>query len=134
MTSEDLAKLLRGRRSGKGRWRAKCPVHRSRGLTLSIIADTERTHITCFAGCRSDDVLATLGLTWQATLYNDSTFSPEERRKWVRQKYIDELYEREQRMQDLKMMLHAVEFGKNPVRIPTQFERDIEAFCARFPQ
>jgi hypothetical protein len=115
---------------GKGRWKAKCPSHRDRSPSLSIVAGEDRTHITCFAGCHSDDVLATLGLTWKATLYRDSTFSPEERRQWGRQQRIDKLYQREQCMQDMKWLLSVVE---NPPTTRTEdtFKTDIDAFCER---
>jgi hypothetical protein len=49
--------------------RARCPAHRSRGLTLALRAGRDRVSITCHAGCHSDDVLAAVGLTWQDTLY-----------------------------------------------------------------
>lgn len=50
------------RRSGQ-RARAQCPVHGSRGLTLSISNNTDRAFVHCFAGCADVDVLAALGLT-----------------------------------------------------------------------
>jgi hypothetical protein len=107
--ADDLAKLLHARRCGQGRWRAQCPVHGSRGLTLALYAGKDRTHLTCFVGCHSDDVLATLGLTWKDTLYDDKRLTPEEKKVWARKKYIAELYAHEQRMQELKMMLRIVE-------------------------
>ena len=69
MQAEEIVIAL----NGKGRyprWRAKCPVHRSRGLTLAIKAGHDRVSITCHAGCHSDEVLAAIGLKWQDTLYN----------------------------------------------------------------
>ena len=69
MRAEDLARTLHARRSGHGKWRAKCPVHRSKGLTLAIYSDPDRVGLHCHAGCSKDDVLAALGLTWKDTLY-----------------------------------------------------------------
>lgn len=131
MQADDIARLLRARKCGKGRWRARCPVHRSKGLTLAIYAGVERTHITCHAGCSSDDVLATLGLTWKDTLYRDTRLSPDEKKEWAKRKYIADLYAREVRMQDLKFWLKALECRAKPVRTQSRFERDIELFCKR---
>jgi hypothetical protein len=43
--------------------RAQCPVHGSRGLTLSIRRREDKTSVKCFADCAYDDILAELGLT-----------------------------------------------------------------------
>lgn len=42
--------------------RASCPVHGSRGLTLSVRAEGDRARLHCFAGCSDVDVLDVLGL------------------------------------------------------------------------
>lgn len=42
--------------------RAQCPVHGSRGLTLSIRGGDGRATITCFAGCEDTAVLEAVGL------------------------------------------------------------------------
>lgn len=133
MQAEELARLLHARRSGKGRWRARCPAHRSKGLTLAIYAGPERVSITCHAGCNSDDILATLGLTWKDTLYKDDRLTPEEKREWAKKKYITELYERERRLMDLKIFLRGVEIPahRRLIRIQSRFERDIDVFCSR---
>ena len=68
MRAEEIVSMLHGR-GHYPKWRAKCPVHKSKGLTLALKAGKERLHITCHAGCESDDVLATLGLTWRDALY-----------------------------------------------------------------
>lgn len=46
------------------RFRARCPVHESRGLTLSVWQGRTGAVIKCFAACDNSDVLATLGLSW----------------------------------------------------------------------
>jgi len=68
MTTSEIARLFRARRSGryKGRpsWQAKCPCHRDRMASLSITEpEPGRTKVKCFAGCDEIDVLANIGLT-----------------------------------------------------------------------
>jgi len=49
---------------GQGQVRARCPVHGSKGGTLSL---TERDGLVlfhCFAGCEKEEILTELGLTW----------------------------------------------------------------------
>lgn len=73
MTAEELArKFEHYRRDGRG-FRARCPVHKSKGLTLAIYADPERSSVHCHAGCQSDDVLKAVGLTWKDTYYQPLT-------------------------------------------------------------
>lgn len=42
--------------------RAQCPVHGSRGLTLSLRQGDRGAMLTCFAGCELDELLAALDL------------------------------------------------------------------------
>ena len=65
MTAEEMVKRFNAQGPSKGPWRAPCPVHKSRGLTLAIYDDGDRTSVHCHAGCSSDDVLAAVGLTWK---------------------------------------------------------------------
>lgn len=79
-------------------WRAKCPVHRSKGLTLALKAGPERLYITCHAGCSSDDVLAAVGLKWQDTLYRDRVrLTPVEYKAMERQRKREAVAERKLR-------------------------------------
>lgn len=64
MTIAELARAFNARGSGK-RIRAKCPVHRSRSLTLALYDDGDKLSVHCHAGCNSDDVLAAIGLSWR---------------------------------------------------------------------
>ena len=57
-----LERLPRARPSGAGRWRAPCPGHQSRGLTLGIAERDGRVLLHCFAGCETGAVLSALGL------------------------------------------------------------------------
>lgn len=78
MTGQEVARMLRARRSGrdpKGRqtWRAKCPSHRSSGGTLSITSMDDGVRLHCFAGCTQLDVLNSIGLTWKDVQTNTKT-------------------------------------------------------------
>jgi len=44
--------------------RAQCPVHGSKGGTLSVKRDGDGGVFYCFAGCEAEDVRLELGLTW----------------------------------------------------------------------
>ena len=65
MTSQQIARLFKARRSGKGKWQAKCPAHRDRTASLEIKEGRKRgtTIVGCYAGCAKADVLAAVGLT-----------------------------------------------------------------------
>jgi len=58
-----LARLDRVKRTGDGRWLARCPAHEDRSPSLSIRdTDDGRTLLHCFAGCSVEQVVAALGL------------------------------------------------------------------------
>ena len=66
MTSAEVARILRAKRVGRGKYMAKCPAHREKTGSLSISdmgAGCTRVH--CFAGCAQADVLRAAGLTWR---------------------------------------------------------------------
>ena len=60
-----MARLDGVRRTGAGRWLARCPVHDDRRPSLSV-AELEdgRVLMHCFGGCAIEEVLAALGLTF----------------------------------------------------------------------
>jgi hypothetical protein len=68
MSVEALLSRLDGvRRTGAGRWAAKCPSHDDRTPSLSIRElDDGRLLLHCFAGCAAADVLAAVGLDFDA--------------------------------------------------------------------
>jgi hypothetical protein len=68
MTVETLlSRLDKVRRTGAGRWIARCPAHDDRTPSLSIRElDDGRTLIHCFGGCSVADVLAAVGLDFDA--------------------------------------------------------------------
>ena len=52
------------RKSGAGRWTARCPAHEDRGPSLSIRElDDGRVLLHCFAGCSASSVLSAVGLS-----------------------------------------------------------------------
>jgi hypothetical protein len=59
-----LSRLERVRKTGPGRWLARCPAHDDKGPSLSI-RETEdgRTLLNCFAGCSAHEVITAAGLT-----------------------------------------------------------------------
>jgi hypothetical protein len=68
MTAEALLSRLHGvRRTGAGRWIARCPAHDDRTPSLSIRElDDKRILLHCFGGCSVHDVLAAVGLDFDA--------------------------------------------------------------------
>lgn len=64
MSADALLSALDGvKRTGSGRWLAKCPAHKDRTASLSIRElDDERVLVHCFAGCSVHEVLASAGL------------------------------------------------------------------------
>lgn len=58
-----LYRLDKVRRSGNGRWVARCPAHEDRSPSLSVKECLDgHTLIHCFAGCDYKDILAAIGL------------------------------------------------------------------------
>lgn len=65
MIAEKLLDRLDGvRKTGAGRWRARCPAHDGKGQTLSIAeGDSGAVIVHCFAGCEVRAVVEAVGLT-----------------------------------------------------------------------
>ncbi len=59
MTAEYIARVLRGRRSGKG-YMTPCPAHDDHSPSLSISERDGRVLVHCFAGCSQADVIEAL--------------------------------------------------------------------------
>lgn len=58
-----LSRLDKVKRTGAGRWIARCPAHDDKGPSLSIRElDDGRTLAHCFAGCDIHSVLSAVGL------------------------------------------------------------------------
>ena len=59
-----VAERFGARRTGTGRWMAKCPAHPDRSPSLSIAAGRDgKVLVRCFAGCELSAVLQSAGLT-----------------------------------------------------------------------
>ncbi len=67
MNAESFAALLNAHPSGAGRrWMAHCPAHSDRSASLSVREGRNgATLLHCFAGCRTEDVLTALQLTFK---------------------------------------------------------------------
>jgi hypothetical protein len=58
-----LERLERVRVTGSGRWMARCPAHADRNPSLSLSeAEDGTVLVKCHAGCRTEAVVAALGL------------------------------------------------------------------------
>lgn len=68
MSADALLSRLEGvRRTGQGRWIARCPAHDDRHASLSIRElDDGRTLAHDFAGCSVEEVLAAVSLSFDA--------------------------------------------------------------------
>src|SRR5689334_17687260 len=68
MSADTLLTRLKGVRStGRARWLARCPAHADRSPSLSIRElDDGVTLVKCFAECPAADVLAAIGLDFDA--------------------------------------------------------------------
>jgi len=63
MTADAFAVLVQARRTGAGRWKARCPAHNDRSPSLSIReGDNGCVLVFCRAGCSLDAILAALHL------------------------------------------------------------------------
>ena len=61
--TELLSKLERVKRTGPGRWIARCPAHDDKDPSLSISErDDGRVLLHCFASCGAGDVAAAIGI------------------------------------------------------------------------
>lgn len=79
-----LERLQGVRQRGTGRWSAKCPAHADRFPSLSVAEGRDgRALITCWAGCRPEEIVGAVGLT-MGDLFADErprrSETPEERR------------------------------------------------------
>lgn len=66
MTARTFLSRLSGvRRTGAGRWIARCPAHDDRRASLCVSqVDDGRVLVHCFAGCDTSDVLAAVDLSF----------------------------------------------------------------------
>ncbi len=85
-----LDRLDAVRQSGPGKWRARCPAHDGKSLSLAIADADGRVLIKCFAGCDTEAVLGALGLTF-GDLYDrpSGNFAPVQRKPWSARDVLD---------------------------------------------
>src|SRR5689334_137650 len=63
MTLENLVARFDGViPAGKDKWSARCPAHEDRRRSLSILRTPDRLLVKCHAGCKTDEVVSTLGI------------------------------------------------------------------------
>lgn len=64
MSADSLLSMLDGvKRTGQGKWLARCPSHEDRTASLSIRElDDGRVLVHCFAGCDVHEVVGSVGL------------------------------------------------------------------------
>ncbi len=68
MSADALLSRLDGvRRTGTGRWLARCPAHEDKSPSLSVReTDDGRVLLHDFAGCNVEEILGAVGLTFDA--------------------------------------------------------------------
>lgn len=66
MTAEEFIQRLEGARQGPGGdWFAKCPAHDDKNGSLHVTrTDAGKIILHCFAGCTTESVLRSMGITW----------------------------------------------------------------------
>jgi hypothetical protein len=116
MTASEVSRIFKGRREGKN-FRARCPIHKGKSLTLAIYANPDHVGIFCFAGCDRNDILASVGLTWKQLQYNDAILTPAEKKEWAKRKADEEALERRHHCDDVWMFLRSLYRPKRPVTL-----------------
>ncbi|WP_213804781.1 hypothetical protein [Granulicella sp. dw_53] len=86
MTAAALADMLRARRTGAGKWMARCPAHEDHSASLSIgVGEGGRILVYCFAGCALGAVLEATGLGMK-DLFDGPPPSPEQACNFARER------------------------------------------------
>lgn len=63
MTAEQFVDLLEGVTHSGGGWKARCPHHEDNQASLQINEGEDRFFIFCHAGCDTELVMQSVGLT-----------------------------------------------------------------------
>lgn len=61
-TERLLVRLDGVRRTGTGRWIARCPAHDDKSPSLSIRGADDRVLLKCWAGCGASEIVGAVGL------------------------------------------------------------------------
>lgn len=66
MSAENLlSRLDRVKRTGAGRWQARCPAHYDKSPSLAVRElDDKRVLVHCFCGCDVQSILSAIGLSF----------------------------------------------------------------------
>ena len=70
MNAQDVLDRLEQVTGSNGKWTARCPAHQDNSPSLAITEAYDRVLIHCFAGCETEDVIATIGLSLADLFYN----------------------------------------------------------------
>jgi hypothetical protein len=97
MTAAQIADRLQARRTGPGRWIARCPAHADRSPSLGVReGGGGRVLLCCHAGCTLSDTLKALGLRVR-DLFPGPPPSPAQQQQAAAERQKREEQEREQR-------------------------------------
>lgn len=79
MTASELARLLHARRTGRGKWLARCPSHgRDRHPSLSITEGKSAVLLKCWShDCTPKSICDALGIRVGDLFYERRSWSPE---------------------------------------------------------
>jgi len=107
--SEILARFSKVYQSGTDQYQCLCPVHNDKNASLGIKFQDDKVIMHCFAGCQTEDILKSIGLTWNDIMPNsvDDDWKPSHRIKFNPYAVLKS-------MQDdyLYIMLSAIEIRK----------------------
>lgn len=67
------------KRTGPGRFVAKCPSHNDKSPSLAVAEKEGRVLLHCFAGCEPADILAAVGLTFSDLFPERPTYNKGQR-------------------------------------------------------
>ncbi len=77
---------LDGVKGSNGKYRARCPAHDGKNLTLSVKERGDgKAQLTCFKDCTADEIMAAIGLKTR-DLYPESNLTPIQRKQYARRR------------------------------------------------
>lgn len=99
MRAAEFASLVGARRTGTGRWLARCPAHDDHSPSLSISEGRDgRVLVRCWAGCLTAEVVKALGIR-MTDLFNGPPATAEQLRA---ARTLSELRQAEERKKRIK--------------------------------
>lgn len=129
MGADALLERLQGvRRTGEGRWLARCPAHDDGRASLSVRELPEgRVLVHDFGGCTTDDVLAAAGLDWSALFAHHPSDWPEKRFRGMRAGRTRELCLALGHELTLALIVLGQVLRNHPTLKPEDIQRGLEA-------